>query len=51
MTRFLNAEADYNVVTGISEGALNTFGLALTARGNMTGQANILADLWSGLKA
>ena len=32
-------------------GAINTFGLALIARGNMTGQANILPELWSEIKA
>ncbi len=37
------------MITGVSVGSLNAFGLALTQKGNFEEQANLLAELWSGL--
>ena len=49
-THLLDQDSDYDVITGVSVGSINSFGLALTEKGDFNTQANILGSLWSTLK-
>lgn len=41
-THLLDAESDYDVITGVSVGSINSLGIALTSKGEFEEQANIL---------
>lgn len=49
-THLLTEESDYDVITGVSVGSINSLGIAMTEKGDLEEQANLLGVLWTKLR-